>query len=146
MPCVHILFNQLQRRTINSVFVEDIMQQFTQFFWLQGTLFHTGNSRPPNYKAMTSSAAGVAWACPDCSMHRWQHAPTHVDCEGPFNAACSFNFDLLCAAWAQIPVSWKGPETWNLTLNPVAPYNVIISWSVIMPENVINLHFTWSKM
>ena len=32
MPCVDILFSQLQKRTIDSVFVQGIMQQFTQFF------------------------------------------------------------------------------------------------------------------
>ena len=62
MPRVHNVFSQLQRRTIDSVFVRGIMLQFTQLFWLQRTLFHTSNSRPPNYKATTSSAEGIACA------------------------------------------------------------------------------------
>ena len=56
MPCVEILLSQLQKRTIDSVFVWGIMPQYTQFFWLQHTLFHMGSSRPPNYKGTTSSA------------------------------------------------------------------------------------------
>ena len=68
MPRVDILFSQLKKWTINSVFVQGIMQQFTQFFWLQRTLFHTRNSRPPNYEGTTSSAEGVAWTIPDGSM------------------------------------------------------------------------------
>ena len=50
MPQVDILLSQLQKWTIDSVFVRGIMQQFTQFFWLQCTLFNTGSSRQPNYK------------------------------------------------------------------------------------------------
>ena len=62
---------------VDSVFVWGIMQQFTQFFWLQHTLLHTGSSRPPNYNGMTSLVEGVVW--------------TSVDCEGLFIASCSFN-------------------------------------------------------
>ena len=58
MPRVHILFSQLQRQTINLVFVWEIMQQLTQFFWCQRTLFHISNSRPLNYGEKTSSAEG----------------------------------------------------------------------------------------
>ena len=41
MTCVDILFSQLQKRIINSVFVQGIMQQLTQFFWLQCTLLNS---------------------------------------------------------------------------------------------------------
>ena len=68
MPHVDILFSQLQKRTINSVFVRGIMQQFTQFFWFQLTLFDTGNSRLPNYKGTSFAVEGVAWTSPDGNM------------------------------------------------------------------------------
>ena len=73
MPHVDILFSQLQKQTIDSVFVQGIMQQFTQFFWLQRTLLNISSHRPPNYKGTTSSAEGVAWTSPDGSMprHAW---------------------------------------------------------------------------
>ena len=65
---VDIFFSQLQKRTINSVFVRGIMQQYTHFFWLQHTLFNTSGSRPPNYKGTASSSQGIACRSPDSSM------------------------------------------------------------------------------
>ena len=70
MPRVDIFFSQLQKRTIDSVFVWGIMQQYTQFFWLQHTLFSTSGSRPLNYKGTASSLEGVVSRSPDGSMPR----------------------------------------------------------------------------
>ena len=80
MPRVEILLSQLQKQTIDSVFVWRIMH-------LQRILFNTGNSRPTSYKGTTSSEEGVWWTSPNGSM-----PPMRVDCKGPFIAACSFNF------------------------------------------------------
>ena len=66
--CGHFL--QLEKQTIDSVFVRGIMQQFTQFFWLQRTLFNTTGSKPPNYKGTASSSEGVACRSPNGSMPR----------------------------------------------------------------------------
>ena len=68
MPRGDIFFSQIEKRIIVSVFVRGIMQQFTQFFWLQHTLFNISNSMQPNYKGTTSSAEGVAWTSPDSSI------------------------------------------------------------------------------
>ena len=68
MPCVDIFFSQLKKWTINSVFVQGIMQQYTHFFWLQHTLFNISGSRPPNYKGTASSLQGIACRSPDGSM------------------------------------------------------------------------------
>ena len=68
MPHVVIFFSQLEKQTINSVFVWGIMQKYMHFFWFQHTLFNISGIRPPNYKGTASSSQGVACRSPDGSM------------------------------------------------------------------------------
>ena len=55
------------------------------------TLFHTSRSKLPNSKRNNFLNGRCCMNKP-----RQQHAPTRVDCKGPFIAACSFNYTLLC--------------------------------------------------
>ena len=102
--CLILHFSQLQKRTIDSVFVQGIMQQYTQFFFFfflrQRTLFNTSGSRPPNY--------GLKKQLPHRKVLRVE-APTCVDCEGPFIAACSFNWN-----WYYMIRKNKNVSDWGL--------------------------------
>ena len=55
------------------------------------TLFHPEGSKPPNYKWNDFLNRRHCMNKP----RRQQHAPMRVDCEGPFIAACSFNFNCI---------------------------------------------------
>ena len=73
---------------------------FFFFFLLQRTLFNTSGSRPPNY--------GLKKQLPHRKVLRVE-APTCVDCEGPFIAACSFNWN-----WYYMIRKNKNVSDWSL--------------------------------